>query len=271
MNIHGILVVQTLYNDRNDFVIKEEFIMEIQNSDTIKNYNKASIEKQDEYIVNALSEHYNLIKRDCSEFERFKVFNMDYSVKQYEVEGVGNLSIMDCKNSDSLQMISIVITPFYKNLPLMSCDFMYTGEKRTFLMEIYELIEEKDDKFDSYMKEFQAIKDDYDALNDMKVKECWYDDIRPVCTAKQILSDQDKEMIEIFERNIQLYIKMEQDMQKLPQEKLMGKWNATQLYTDKLIDVGGPATNAVKTVMGAEKCRTFFNGVFFGVGLYKPE
>lgn len=243
----------------------------MQNGDTIKSYNKASIEKQEEYIVNTLSEHYKLIPKDCSEFEHFKVFNMDYSVKQYELEGVGNLSIMDCKDSDSLQMISAVITPFYKNLPLMSCDFMYTGEKRTFLVEIYELLEEKDEMFDSYMKEFQAIKNDYDALNNMKVKECWYDDIRPVCTAKQILSDQDKEMIEIFERHIQQYIKMEQEMPKLPEDKLMGKWKATQNYTDSLIDQGGPATNAVKAVMGAEKCRTFFNSVFFGVSLYKPE
>lgn len=61
---------------------------------------------------------------------------------------------------------------------------MYIGERRSFLNEIYSLVDKQDSLYEKYIAKFAANKAMHDSLPDMPVKECWYDDIRPVCTAK---------------------------------------------------------------------------------------
>lgn len=60
---------------------------------------------------------------------------------RYDIKGVGNLLTMTCK----------------KNLPLLSSDYVYSGENRYFLLEIYDLSVRHDELFDKGIEYFAKL------------------------------------------------------------------------------------------------------------------
>lgn len=217
-----------------------------------------------------MKEHYELKEIEVEElFKHLHIQSMDYEVRQFEVVGVGNLLIMECLDSEALQMDSFVLTPYFKRLPLYSTDYMYIKERRSFLNEIYNLVDKSDEVYEKYIDKFREHDKKYEALPNMKVKECWYDDIRPVCIAKDTKPENDDEILEIFFGMLRTFIEMEKESAVLSEEEYGKKWEAVQNYTDGLVDNGGVSTDLFKAVIGPEKTKEFFNSVFFGPSLYK--
>ena len=206
---------------------------------------------------------------DPREFAHLTIRNMEYNIKQYEIVGVGNLLVMDSRNSPTLQMVSFVITPYYKNLPLFSTDYLYIQQKRSFLIEYYDLVKEKDQLYTSYIDRFRAIKDQHTSLPDMELKKCWYDSMRSICTAKNSSVLQDEEIFALFTENLKLFIEMEQAHGPLSKNDIQAKWSITQDYIDGLVDTGGVSTDVFKAVLSPQKTKDFFNKVFLGTTKFK--
>lgn len=237
--------------------------------DTIFAVNKQAIEKEIHAGIDILAANYQLKELDVGEFAQLTIQNMAYTIKQYEIVGVGNLLVMDSKDSPALQMVSFVITPYYKNLPLFSTDYLYIQQKRSFLIEYYDLVKEKDRLYLSYIDKFRAVKAKHTALPDMELKKCWYDSMRSVCTAKNTSPMQDEEIFSLFTENLKLFIEMEQAYEPLSEIDRQTKWRITQDYIDGLVDTGGVSTDVFKAVLGPEKTKDFFNQVFFGTTKFK--
>jgi len=231
--------------------------------------NKQNIEKRIKVGLDMVKKHYELREIDTGEFKHLNIQQMSFAVRQYEVAGVGNLLVMDCMDSPGLQMDSFVFTPYYKNLPLFTTDYMYMKENRSFLNEIYDLVEKQDELYLSYIKRFAEVKDSYKHLTDMPVQACWYDDIRPVCTAKNTVPENDAEIIELFLKNLEIFIEMEKATPLLNEEGYKGKWAKNKFYSDNLVDSGGVSTDVFKAVLGPEKTKQFFDSVFFAPARYK--
>lgn len=231
--------------------------------------NKQNIEKRISLGLDLMKQHYELKEIDTKDFKHLEIQHMSYTVRQFEVVGVGNLLVMDCRDSESLQMDSFVLTPYYKNLPLFSTDYMYIKERRSFLNEIYNLVDKQDELYLKYIDEFAKNKTTYEYLTDMPVQSCWYDDIRPVCIAKNTVPENDEEIIALFKKNLEIFIEMEKATPLLTEEEYKVKWQKTQDYTDALVDSGGVSTDVFKAVLGADKTKEFFNCVFFAPSLYK--
>ena len=134
--------------------------------------NKVNIDNRISRGLDLIRENYEVKELETDGFDNITVQNMNYSAKQYEVKGVGNLFIMVCKESEMIQMDSFVITPYYKNLPLFSTDYMYMKERRTFLNEIYNLGVNEDDLYNKYIEKFSKTRDKYNNLIDMPTKKC---------------------------------------------------------------------------------------------------
>ncbi|EPR10358.1 Ferredoxin-dependent bilin reductase [Ruminiclostridium papyrosolvens] len=226
--------------------------------------NKKMIEKEIKDGLNILNNSYKLNEINCGQFSNLQIQNIAYNIKQYEIVGVGNLLLMESKDSPELQMLSFVITPYYKNLPLFSSDYLFIGEKRNFLVEYYDLVSEKDSLYNSYLDKLRAIKDKYEDLPDMKLKECWYDSLKTVCIAKKTTIAQDDIMLSIFNENLHTFIETEQQTDILTESEKKVKCQITRDYVNKLVDSGGVSTNVFKNSMGAESTKKFFNDVFFG-------
>ena len=91
--------------------------------------------------MKTLSEYATVTPVDPGEYKNIKLNGMmNFDVSQYDVENIGNLSVMKV-NMGFMQMASYVITPYEKNLPLLSMDFMYIMGKRKSYVEFYDLVE----------------------------------------------------------------------------------------------------------------------------------
>ena len=117
---------------------------------------------------------------------------------RYDIKGVGNLLTMTCKETEENNLSSFVIMPYKKNLPLFSSDFVYSGENRYFLLEIYDLSVRHDELFDKGIEDFAKLGEKLTELKDIPTQPCWYDDIRPVCYSKAPALDQDEMAIRAF-------------------------------------------------------------------------
>ena len=107
-----------------------------------------------------------------------------HHARRFDIEGVGNLLVMTVTETDAAQLSSFVITPYAKNLPMFSSDYVYSGSMRFFLMEIYDLAVRHDETFENGLTAFAAFADAWTDMPDFPVQPCWYDEIRPVCLAK---------------------------------------------------------------------------------------
>lgn len=233
--------------------------------------NMNMITRRIEAGLSMLREHYQVNEVDTGALEHFVVAERYHAVKQYEIEGVGNLLIMTNPKEGKMQMDTFTITPYYKNLPLFTTDYMYFADKRMFLNEVYDLVAYKDALYREYIGQFAENCDMVAELPDMPMKKCWYDDIRPVFVGK-ISDPRDDDLIyELFLKNLATFIEMEQKMPLLAPEERQGKWLQNFNYAKALVEEGGVSTDLFVQALGAEETKRFFYSVFFAPYRYRPE
>ena len=194
-----------------------------------------------------------------------------HHAERYDIAGVGNLLVMTVKEAEANQLSSFVLMPYAKNLPLFSTDYVYAGERRFFLMEIYDLSVHHDAAYDAGIDAFRRFGETLSALPDFPTRSAWYDGIRPVCWAKTYAPEQDDFALERFLAFLDLFVSMEQAAPVLTGDALAEKWEKNRAYADRLIDAGGVSTDLFTEALGAENTRRFFHEVFFGAKWYLPE
>ena len=91
----------------------------------IANKNVKAMNSCIDAVLNELNAHYTVTPRDVGQYCEMKLFGlMKFDVDQYDIEELGNLSVMRV-NMGVMQMATAVITPRDKNMPLLSADYMY--------------------------------------------------------------------------------------------------------------------------------------------------
>lgn len=218
-----------------------------------------------------LKENYRVTEIDTGSLENFIVADRYHEVKQYEIEGVGNLLVMTNPREGKMQMDTFTITPYFKNLPLFTTDYMYFEDKRMFLNEIYDLVEYKDDLYNKYIEKFKENCRMVSPLEDMPMKKCWYDDIRPVLAGKISYPENDDLIFDLFLKNLETFIKMEKETPLLPPDKRQGKWEKNYGYARALVEDGGVSTDLFVRSLGADETKRFFYSVFFAPHRYRQN
>lgn len=218
-----------------------------------------------------LKENYRVTEINTGSLESFVVDNRYHEVKQYEIEGVGNLLVMTNPKEGKMQMDTFTITPYFKNLPLFTTDYLYFEDKRMFLNEIYDLVEYKDSIYNEYIEKFKENCRMVSSLEDMKMKKCWYDDIRPVFAGKVSHPENDDLIFELFMKNLETFIRMEKETPLLPDDKRQEKWEKNYDYARALVEDGGVSTDLFVKSLGADETKRFFYSVFFAPYRYRPD
>ena len=231
--------------------------------------NMASIERRLQRGLDRLKQEYELVQIDVGDLEEFTVQGRVHRVKQYEIKNVGNLLVMTNPLRGHMQMDTFTLTPYYKNLPLFTTDYIYMEDRRMFLNEIYSLVEYQDDVYLSYIKRFKENSYITEHLPDMPVKACWYDSIRPVLVAKQALPENDDLIISQFTANLETFIEMEKASPFLDDSAYKAKWEHNYEYARRLVDDGGVSTNLFVESLGADRTKRFFYSVFFAPDRYR--
>lgn len=249
--------------------VSQEFA--VASSSEWRQRNIASLERRLEVGLALLEEHYQLEPVEVDPvMVRMEIGGRPHEVAQYNIKGVGNLLLMTVKDSDQAQLGSFVLTPYEKNLPLLSSDYVFTGEKRFFLIEVYALAAYQDDAWQRTIQRFADIRDSYSEWTDMPTRPCWYDEIRPVLLSKVYGPDRDEQAIQIFLEALEAFIAAEQDVPDFPNDTArQAKWQANSDYADALIDQGGVSTQLFTAAIGTENTRRFFREVFFAPDAYR--
>lgn len=191
-----------------------------------------------------------------------------HHARRFNVEGIGNLLVMTVKDVPENQLSSFVITPYEKDLPLFSTDYVYSGERRFFLIELYDLVATHDPLYQHGIDAFAKLSASWDDMLDFRTHPCWYDDIRAVCIAKTPTQEQDGLALQRFQETLGCYIDMAQTLPTLTREQQREKWRLNKGYSDRLIDEGGVSTDLFIQALGPENTRRFFDEVFFASACY---
>lgn len=220
--------------------------------------------------MQALSESTEVTPLDAGEYEQIKIYGlMKFDVSQYDVKDIGNLSVMKV-NMGFMQMVSFVITPYEKDMPLLSMDFMYILGNRKAYAEFYDLV--KDSSSPEYVKvldEIRGFEERYSDMEDVETEPAWYDDLLTVVLHKADKRKNDDRVQEMFCDAVKTYMSSANELGKLDSSAKAEKLKITQEYSDDLIAKGGVSTDVFKKALGEETTKDFFDKVFFGTETQK--
>ena len=215
--------------------------------------------------MSTLREYAEVTPVDAGEFSQIKMYGlMKFNVSQYDVSGVGNLSVMTV-NMGFMQMVSYVITPYEKNMPLLSMDFMYIMGKRKAYVEFYDLVPDKSTaEYSEVLASLKEFENKYSSFEDISTDPAWYDELLTVVLHKAGKRADDDRIEEMFCDAVRCYMEKANSAEELSPEAKAEKLAITQEYSDNLIAKGGVSTDVFKKALGEEKTKEFFDKVFFG-------
>ena len=211
-----------------------------------------------------LRSHYTVTPVDPGEYDGLTLYGlMKFDVEQYDIEGIGNLSVMRM-NVGLMQMSTFVITPRDRNLPLLSTDYMYMLGKRTVYIEFYDLVAQKDGAYTALLDELNAVIGTYDQLEDVQVATTWYTPLLTVGAYKNGGFDEDPMLEQMLVDCLNIYLENGKEFPALTEEERTEKLEITVDYTHGLVEKGGISTDVFKNALGEDVTKDFFDRVFFG-------
>lgn len=218
-------------------------------------------------VLNELEESYTVTPIDAGEYKEIKMYGiMKFHVEQYDIEELGNLSVMRV-NMGVMQMATVVITPQDKNMPLLSADYMYILSNRKAYLEFYDVVKEKDDQYNQLLNALSETLSKYDYLENIETTPAWYANLLTVTSYKGGSFDTDKDLQGMLVDSLQSYLTHSKQLPGLSDVEKAEKLAITVEYTDGLIEKGGISTDVFKDQLGAAETKKFFDRVFFGTAV----
>ncbi len=227
--------------------------------------NAKSMNKLIDESLAEISKHYNVEPVSAEGYDEIRIYGiMNFHVKHYNIEDVGNLLVMNV-NAGFMQMASIIITPKEKNLPMLSSDYMYILGNRKSYLEYYNLVENaEDEKYTSMMDGFADVLKNYSQYEEDERGEYWSDSLVTVGAYKLSKPSDDDTLKQMMLDSLNAYLSASKNLPQLDEDARNGKIAVTKEYTENLIKNGGISTDAFKEHLGEDKTRDFFDKVMFG-------
>ena len=216
--------------------------------------------------VGILAQNYCVRKLDAGEFAGPVTLNTQFRIAHYEIENVGHLMTMYTENNPHLLMATYTLTPYYKKLPLISSDFIFDGDGGMFLIEIYELVKNREDaRFQKWIRKYAEQFRNLADVDNIPTEPCFYDPVRPVYVCKKRNSGEDQAGIQNLIDTIKIFIEQEKAGKPLEKADAMEQKRIQRQFVDDLIDQNGVSTRVWVKEHGADYVRRFFHEIFFGV------
>ncbi len=216
-------------------------------------------------VVEIAKKYFNVTELDPGEYANVKGGMINANVKQYYIEGVGNLAIQKAKAMLGLMKMDMTcITPIDRDLPLFSYDIVDAMGNYTLIIEMYDVMLDNKKFMEVDLKDFLSIKEKYANLPDDDRGEHWYDDIK----LESSVSKKDKKKAiaeavdELYGEYLEKYFKMASEMPELEDKE--AKRAKSHAYVEGLLSNGGPSTDQFVKMIGKEKTSEYFGNVIFG-------
>ncbi len=220
----------------------------------------------------AIAAHTTYSPRDPGGYRHIKLNAlMQFDVEQYQIDDLGNLSVMTV-DMGVMQMASFVLTPFEKNAPLLSVDYIYALTNRKAIVEFYDLVPDpSEESYAAIVAEMKTFADEYSALADDPADEAWYDKYITVKLHKKAGSADDATLKAMLADAVSVVMDGADTLDPLDADGHRMKVALTKAYSDGLITQGGVSTDVFKSALGEDTTRNFFDTVFFGTAYEQDE
>ena len=216
--------------------------------------------------IGVLAQEYVVRRLDAGEFGGMITLGTQFNTAHYEIEGVGHLMTMYTEGNPHMMMATYTLTPYFKKLPLISSDFIYDEEGGMFLIEIYELVKNREDaQYQEWIQKYAECFKDIADVEDIPTEPCFYDPIRPVYASKKRTISRDQDCIQNLVDTMKIFIEQEHASALLDQDEAAEQKAIQHQYVDDLIDQNGVSTRVFVKDHGVEFVRRFFHEIFFGV------
>ena len=210
-------------------------------------------------FLDEIKEIYPFTPCEAPEFDSFHLNLMKYTVKGYDAEGLGRVSLMECSGMAGLMAVTaLIVNPFEIDAPLFNVDLIHVPGKEMLYMELYDtLLNAKRNE-----APFAGLRAEYADIEDIPGKPHWYDDIRYEASVTKAASGEQKERLhELVSRYAKVYLDLLKDARRCDPVAKKAKADA---YRDGLLTNGGPATDTFLKAWGPEKTGELFTKVMFG-------
>ncbi len=215
-------------------------------------------------------ERFPLTERDAGEYADLRLYGiLRFRVKQYDAKELGNVSVMTA-NMGFMQMVSFMLTPAGRKVPLCTLDFMYILGKRKSYVEFYDLVPDtRAEAYQNVLAQLSVMRARYADLPELTPAPAWYDHLLSIAMHKQLHASQDARNADMFCDALCTWLDAAKAAPLASAEETAAQLQIIQQYSDQLISKGGISTDVFKKAMGAEKTRDFFDRVFFGISNYR--
>ena len=209
-----------------------------------------------EQLLTLIGERFPLTEKDVGGFQTLKANGMRFTVRAYEANGLGHVSVMQAKGFFGLmKMDTLIVNPTTLDLPLLSYDRILAMGNDTLIAELYDTTVE-----DCPMDMLQTVNETYKDLPERDPGTHWYDGIK----LKESISKKGKKLTDRFNAYTEAYAKAYLSLPAKPVTDPEKKREKTNAYVDGLLKNGGPSTDVFKKALGAEKTAELFRTVLFG-------
>ena len=213
--------------------------------------------------VASLQTYFLLQQKDPGPYRRFKAGPMAVELAWYQAEGLGNVSAIRGKAMAGLMtMETLVIDPFYRDMPLFSFDYIAAMGKHTLLVEYYDTLSTAD-AFDQ--TPLLAAKAQAASLPDHDLGQHWYDHLKLAPSfAKRGKKSHVPGMEAAFQESLKAYLALCAQQPPLTVDQAEEKRAKAQAYVTGVLEQGGPSTDAFVKALGPEKTEALFTRMVFG-------
>ncbi len=209
-------------------------------------------------ILNTLNKQFPLKELSAGEFAKIKVKGMNFTIKRYYAEGMGNVSTMEAVGFFGLmKMDTLIINPTECDMPLFSYDRVFAMGNDTLMLELFNTMVEGCD-----MSGMKGVKAAYANIPEHDMGKHWYDHIKmKESLAKKGKKKESPTYDKLKDEYFKAYIEA---AKKAPVCDATAKREKASVYVEGLISNGGPSTDVFKQHYGEEKTAWLFRKVLFG-------
>ena len=212
-------------------------------------------------MLEAIGKAFPLTPKEEGGHLTCKVKGMKFDIRSYEAKGLGCVSVMKGTAMLGLmKMDTVVINPFERDMALFSYDRIYAMGNDTVFLEMYDTRLDRTETPDAAAKAAEAYAD----IPEQPVAPNWYDDIKlPGSLKKMGKKDITPRFDQLTAEYLDAYLKLCQEANECDRDE---KMKAAQVYTEGLLNNGGPSTNQFMNAKGREFTEKLFRETLFGTG-----
>ncbi len=211
-----------------------------------------------EKLLAAIAEKYPLTEVSAGEYAALKANGMKFSVRAFQAEGLGWVSVMTAAGFFGLmKMDTLILNPTAIDMPLLSYDRVHAMGNDTLIFELYDTMVEK-----ATLTATAQAKQNGSALPDHDLGSHWYDAIK----LTESLSKKGKKHHTVpFDMLTMNYMNaFLADCAGAAACDGDAKRKKASVYVEGLLTHGGPSTDVFKKSIGEDKTAHLFRRILFG-------